>query len=117
MVAADSEATREALEDALDDMCDDGELFLGKYELYSSMTEARPGGGQGIVQFARWPAANRDVAIKVRPLALKLTEVQRISICQSLDSLRHWCRLTTSLCGGALQRQSHWCEVHRAHLL
>lgn len=63
------EAIRDALEDVLDGMADDGELFMGKYELYNSFSEARPSGGQGIVQFARWTSGKRDVAIKARSIA------------------------------------------------
>ena len=59
------EEQRDALEDALDDMYDEGQLFLGKYEVRSSMHVPRPGGGQGLVQFARDPGQNADVAIKV----------------------------------------------------
>lgn len=54
-----------SLDDALEDMHDADELFLGKYQLYSGDQVARRTGGQGMVAFARWPAGNRDVAIKV----------------------------------------------------
>ena len=56
---------RDALEDALDDMSDEGQLFIGKYAVRSSMEVSRPGGGQGLVQFARDQAHNTEVAIKV----------------------------------------------------
>ena len=56
---------RDALEDALDDLSDEGQLFIGKYAVRSSMDVSRPGGGQGLVQFARDQAHNTEVAIKV----------------------------------------------------
>ena len=62
---ADPAQARDDLEDALDDMCDDSNLFLGKYEVRSSLATARPGGGQGLVQFARDGSHDCDVAIKV----------------------------------------------------